>query len=314
MSDYWLSVLIPTYNGEKYLRQTLDSVLEEDLRDVEFVVVDDGSTDSTRIILDSYSSRLNLKIFDQPHSGNWITGVNRALQLSSGKYISILHQDDCWIKGRLEVMRRLAVDHPDVALFFHPVWIMGPSGKRLGKWNCPFSKKTTPLDSDSFFSKLLIQNFISIPAPFFRRDSALKIGGFDPNLLYSGDWDFWLKMARSGKIFYCPELLAIFRVHPGSQTVSISASLKGFQDQLKTVLERHSVFLGSSKTEQKAKETAWFSVKANSAFAALLHKRAVDFPDLFYSFLRLGWGGMMMYLQCARFFDRVVPRIRMIFG
>ena len=86
---------------------------------------------------------------------------------------------------------------------------------------------------------MLVQNFISMPAPLFSREAALRVGGLDEDLWYTADWDFWLKLAAVGKTIYVPRALSAFRIHPHSQTVERSTQTDDFRRQLAIVLEKH---------------------------------------------------------------------------
>src|SRR4051812_48632691 len=90
----WLSVVIPTYNGERYLPATLESVKGQDLSGLELIAIDDGSSDSTVDILENYRDTLPLQIIRGARSGNWVKSTNRALSLAHGEYACFLHQDD----------------------------------------------------------------------------------------------------------------------------------------------------------------------------------------------------------------------------
>ena len=112
-------------------------------------------------------------------------------------------------------------------------------GKRLGIWRCPLPAHRRPVDSRRLIQRLLVQNFIAMPAPLFRRDLALQVGGLNESLWYTADWDFWLKVATVARTAYLPEPLTAFRLHSGSQTVRGSQKLDEFRGQLESVLYDH---------------------------------------------------------------------------
>ncbi|MGD1918948.1 MAG: glycosyltransferase family 2 protein [Pleurocapsa sp.] len=97
----WLSVIIPTYNGSKYLASTLNSVVVQQDEQIECVVIDDGSTDNTLKIVETYQDKLNIILITQARQGNWVANTNHALSVAKGKYACFLHQDDMWLQGRL---------------------------------------------------------------------------------------------------------------------------------------------------------------------------------------------------------------------
>ncbi len=239
MNKPWLSVLMPVYNGEKFIQAALDSVLAQGDRDIECIVVDDGSTDATVSLVNSYKEKIPIKFFQKEHAGNWAANTNYALSAATGDYACILHQDDLWLEGRSRVIKGLIEKHPETNLFLNPSWFIDEKGKRLGLWRCPLPAYPAVINAELMIERLLIQNFVSIVAPVFKREPALKAGGLDEKLWLTPDWDFWLKLAASGKIMYYPDPLSAFRVHRISQTIISSKDIIDYSGQLKIVLERH---------------------------------------------------------------------------
>jgi glycosyltransferase involved in cell wall biosynthesis len=307
----WLSVIIPTYNGQTYITKTLESILSQGDGQIEVIAVDDGSTDDTVSILRSFSDRLHLAIIEREHAGNWVANSNFGLSLARGKYASFLHQDDIWVEGRLRVLRPLIRNNPLVTMLLHPSWLIDLRGNRVGLWRCPLPCESGGLDSGLVVERLLIQNFVSMPAPLFSREAALGIGGMDENLWYTADWDLWLKLAAAGKVLYTPEPLSAFRIHPFSQTVRRSIQSDDFRRQLEIVLERH---LETHKSRIIGKRTvrraAYFSLEVNIALATRINGQAGSLLGLLPQFFALGPSGWCVYLRDSRIIERVTSRIR----
>lgn len=302
----WLSILIPTYNGEDYLPSALDSILAQGDRAIECIVVDDGSTDSTLAIVESYASRLPMRVFQQKR-GNWVTNTNYALSLARADHVCFLHQDDLWLGDRLKKMKELIEKYPQATLYLHASLFIDTQGNRLGVWQCPYPSDQV-IDAQTAIEKLLIQNFIAIPAPIFKREAALRVGGLDEQLWYTADWDFWLKLAALRTV-YLPEPLAAFRVHANSQTMLRSASLPQFQEQLHTVLEKH--LNGWEESAMKrTRQVAFFSTEVNTTLAAILHGQKINSLKLLSDFLALGPGGWHQYLRDSRIRERVSARLK----
>src|SRR5690349_19596597 len=112
----WLSVLMPTYNGRLYLPFALNSIVAQEDDDIECIAVDDGSTDETLSILNSFEDKLSIKNLARERQGNWVGNTNYALSLARGEYVCFLHQDDLWLKDRLYLMKQLAEQFPKVVL------------------------------------------------------------------------------------------------------------------------------------------------------------------------------------------------------
>lgn len=311
MQKPWLSVLIPTYNGEDYLNSALDSILLQNDDAIECILVDDGSQDNTLAIAKSYQDKLPLIVIPRKRQGNWVKNTNYALALAEGEYVCFLHQDDLWHKNRLSTMKRLSEEYPEVNLLLHSSWFIDSNGNSLGLWQCPLPKYPQLIDSSIAIERLLIQNFIAIAAPIFKRDVALEVGKLDETLWYTADWDFWLKIAASGNTVYYPQALTSFRIHPNSQTVLGSSSQAEFKQQMQSVVEKHLLrWQADGSRKQQTSQVALFSTEVNTTLAAMIHRQQTNMSKLLYSFVNLGPNGWHRYLRDSRIQERVAARLK----
>jgi glycosyltransferase involved in cell wall biosynthesis len=302
---------MPTYNGEAYLSQMLDSIALQEDNDIECIVVDDGSTDATLSILNNYQSRLPIKLIQRPRQGSWVANTNYALSLAQSEYVCFLHQDDLWLENRLSVMKSLILQFPEVNLFLHSSNFIDFQGNYLGSWTCPLPGSPKIIKPKLMTEKLLIQNFISIPAPIFKREIALKVGGLDETLWYTADWDLWLKISKHGDTLYYPKSLSGFRIHPNSQTVMRSSYLQGFRMQLENVTKRHfPLWEAPDFSKKKIYKIAVFSIDVNVALAGSIHQGSTDLLRLLISFLRIGPVGWYRYFEDSHIWERVVARLK----
>jgi glycosyltransferase involved in cell wall biosynthesis len=307
----WLSILIPTYNGESYLAVALESILIQNDLNIECIIVDDGSTDSTLSIISSYQDRLPIKIIQRERIGNWVTNTNHALSLASADYACFLHQDDLWRKDRLKIMKDIIDRHPEINLFLHASQFIDSQGRYLGLWQCPLPQYPSIIESNLMLEKLLIQNFIAIPAPIFKREIVVNLRGLDEKLWYTADWDFWLKIAASGKTIYYPKSLASFRVHVDSQTITRSEKIRDFSNQLEIVARRYfSIWEAPTKRKEKVWKIALFSINLNTALAAKLHGNKINLWKIFGSFFGLGFRGWYKYFRDSRIWERISARLK----
>jgi hypothetical protein len=308
----WLSVVMPTYNGAEYLRAALDSVAGEGTDGLELLVVDDGSTDGTPELLREYARRLPLRIVSERRAGNWVAGTNLALRAAAGTYACFLHQDDLWLPGRLEATRGALVGS-DVALLVHPAIFVDRAGKKVGKWSTPFGQAARTIPGADFVERLLVQNFLAVPAPVFRREVALGAGGLDERLWYTADWDLWLRLAAHGPVRHLPAPLAAFRVHAASQTMAPTRTRRDFEEQMSTVLERHFAGWASSAAPERARSVrrvAELSVRLNAALAAAARGERVEWISLAGALAALGPAGVRRYWRDSRIWERVRARRR----
>jgi glycosyltransferase involved in cell wall biosynthesis len=302
---------MPTLNGAKYIASALSSLVAQNDRESECVVVDQGSTDDTLSLIERYSDKLDLSVISAPQNKSWMENVNLGLEHARGEFVSILHQDDVWHAGRTEQMTRLIRRVPHAKLYFHPVEFIDHHGRRLGRWSCPFSRDRELVPSQEILKSLLVQNFISVPAPMFRRQDALALGGLDTDLWYTADWDFYLKLVRLGPAAYLPEVLAGFRIHPTSLTITGSRNAAEFAKQLSVPVSRHIEALDDPATRRKVRKLAAFSNTLNLFLAKRFHRHDERFMPIVGKFLALGPQAWVRYFRYSRLHERVYARLRL---
>ncbi len=306
----WLSVLMPIYNGGRYLAAALDSVVAQDEPELEVIAVDDASEDDSVAILESYANRLDLRIIRQPRQGNWVRSTNYALSLAQGDYVCFLHQDDLWEPDRLRRLRLLADEHRDAGMLFHPAYYLDHEGRRMGTWRSPL--RSGEYSPGALVERLLVQNFIAIPTPLIRREIAESVGGLVESLWYTADWDFWLKAARAAPVVYHDTPLAGFRIHAESQTMRRSSRDDEFRHQLLSVYVPHArLWEKAHKRSRSLTRVAEFSIEVNTALVRLAHGGRPRMAELLCQFTRLGPRGWLRYFRDSRIVERVTARVRL---
>ena len=124
----------------------------------------------------------------------------------------MLHDDDFWLPNRSVEIRKWLSTQPDAVMHLHSCYIVDEAGKQLGLLSCPLPGDGSPIPTHTLFERLLVQNFIATPAPTIRRDAYLTVGGLDDLLWYTADWDFYMKIALIGNIFYHSDPLACYQI------------------------------------------------------------------------------------------------------
>jgi glycosyltransferase involved in cell wall biosynthesis len=312
MKSPWLSVIVPTYNGSAYLAQALDSIAMQRDPDIEIIAVDDGSTDDTVAILRHYAANLPLRVIERPSVGSWVANSDFALRQASGSYASFLHQDDLWRPGRLRRLRERVERLPDITLWLHPVWFVDAAGRKLGRWTCPLPARPEGLGAEFVLERLLVQNFVAMPAPLFQREAALAVGGMDARLWYVADWDLWLKLAGQGKTAYLSRPLAAFRIHLESQTIKRGVDQNDLLDQYERAFQNSFSQWTVRDAGLRDRIRALFeaSTAVNLTLMAHVQRQRAPLRPLLWKLLRLGPLGWKRFLRDSRLAERAIARWR----
>ena len=275
---------------------------------IELVIVDDGSSDRTLDIVRDFAKVLPIRLLTPRRIGNWVAVSNIGLREATGDWACFLHQDDLWLPGRIERLRG-EMESAEDALVLHNAIFVGPDGRELGPWTCPLPEGDVP--QERFIERLLIQNFIAIPSPVFRRNAAIGSGGLDEGLWFSADWDLWLRLGALGPVRFIAETLSAFRVHPASQTAARKALPEEWETQLTTVLARHLQNLPvTGNLRAKVERAGMASIAVNSALSAASRGEPVSPSQVFLKLLALGPSGWHRYVRDSRIVQRVRSRLK----
>jgi hypothetical protein len=309
MAGPWLSAIIPSHNGEQWLAAALQSVVDQRDPGIEVVVIDGSASDASLKIVDSFSDKLLIRAQRRPDLRSWTAKTNFGVEQARADRICILHQDDLWLPTRCAEIRKWISAQSDGVMHLHPCYIIDGTGRQLGLWRCPLPAGDSAVPAHILIERLLVQNFIGIPAPTIRRDAYLSVGGLDNTLWYTADWDLYLKLAAVGSTYYHSTPLACFRVHKGSLTISGSRDSVDFRNQHQVIVDRHADKISpDSRAEILAVAAA--SIDVNTALAAVMAGQFAQIGKAVTSILMLGPRGICRYFYYSRIVDRVFPRLR----
>lgn len=310
----WLSVVMCTYQGERFLRETLQSVAVQETADIEIIAIDDGSTDATRSILDAFSERLPICVIASERTGNWIKNTNRGIDEARGNYICFLHQDDVWEPNRLAVLRALTKTHPDCGIFVHPSYYIDATGRKVGRWSLPFPQRDGLVETAAFIERLMVQNLLAIPAPLFRRDLAERVGPMREDLWFLADWEYWGRLIVKTVPYHCAAYLASFRIHDLSQTVTRSHNSDDLRRQYHAVIDSIlSQLLDVEENHiQRVKSAAYMNCEVSIMLALMSHGDFSNFGNVCRASLHLGPKGWVRFLRDSRLHQRLFSRLRVL--
>jgi glycosyltransferase involved in cell wall biosynthesis len=207
-----VSVIIPTYNRGWVIKEAIDSVLAQDYKDFELIVVDDGSTDNTSDVLDSYGNVI--KVFSQKNKGV-SAARNRGIAEASGKFIAFLDSDDLWLPQKLSVQIEFFNQTPDALICqTEEVWIR--NGLRVNP------RKRHKKSSGMIFKPSLELCLVSPSAVMIQRSLFDRVGKFDETLPACEDYDLWLRTSCRFPVHLIDAPLIIKRGGHGDQLSSRS--------------------------------------------------------------------------------------------
>jgi glycosyltransferase involved in cell wall biosynthesis len=200
-----ISINLPCFNSEKYLKETIQSVLDQTFTDFEIIIVNDGSTDGTGNIVKEFTDS-RIRYYNQNNIGLGKTR-NVQLDLSTGKYIAFIDHDDLWSPHKLEKQIKLFNDSPDLGLVYSDCAIIDGNGNIVGKWT-----KQNKLYRGMIFEKLLVSGFIPLSTVMIKNSIVKEIGEFKP-LHNAEEYDLFLRCAYKYPFDYIGETLAQYRIH-----------------------------------------------------------------------------------------------------
>jgi len=211
------SVMIPTYNCAKYLRETLASVLAQDPGSemMQIEVIDDRSTDDDPAAVVAELGQGRVGFYQQPKNVGVPKNFETCLERSRGKLIHLLHGDDYVCEGFYRKMQQAFETRPDIGATFCRHIFMNQEGH----WQALSDLEQTESGIlSNWLERLAAEQRIMTPSIVVRREAYEKLGGFDHRLLCSEDWEMWVRIAANYPICYEVEPLAAYRMHSNSNT------------------------------------------------------------------------------------------------
>ncbi len=214
MNAVTVSVIMPNYNYGPFLDESFSSLLRQTFKDFEVIFIDDGSSDDSRKIAESYIDKFagRLIVICQQNQGVY-HARNAGLKCAIGKYIAFFDADDIWPPESLDERVAFLNDNPDMGIVYSNVeFFHSDSGRAIG---LSYGPKTShqPFTGDILVPLFVRDNFVNNVTPMMRREVFDKVGYFDENFKVGGDYDYWLKAASDFTYGYIPEILCRQRRH-----------------------------------------------------------------------------------------------------
>jgi len=203
MRDPLVTVLMPVYNAEKYLREAIDSILNQTFRDYEFLIIDDGSTDESNSIIKSYKDE-RIRLIENGQNIKLIATLNKGIDLARGKYIARMDADDISLPERLQRLVDFMEANSDTGLCGSFLNVMGSNNDRVVKFRTTHEEITF---------RLFFTNCLAHPTIMLRKSVLTDNNLHYPGSLHAEDYSMWVKMSRLTRLAVIPEVLLTYRVH-----------------------------------------------------------------------------------------------------
>ncbi|AFY50940.1 glycosyl transferase [Nostoc sp. PCC 7524] len=217
-----ISIILPVYNGEKTIKETIQSILHQSFIDWELIVINDGSQDTTLDIINEFADH-RLHVYSFYNAGLAISR-NRGIIKSKGDYIAFLDADDLWTPDKLACQFKALQENPQASVAYSWCNHIDESSH--------FLRNGSRISANGdVYAKLLVGNFLENGSnPLIRRQALLSVGEFEPSLNPAEDWDLWLRLASSYHFVLVPFPHVLYRVTSNSMSSNIvkmeAASLK----------------------------------------------------------------------------------------
>ncbi|MFB2895268.1 glycosyltransferase [Aerosakkonemataceae cyanobacterium BLCC-F50] len=238
-----ISVIIPVYNGEATIKETIASVLNQTFKDFELIVINDGSTDSTLDVVSSIQDP-RIKVFSYPN-GNQAVSRNRGLSHATGEYISFIDADDLWTPDKLEAQLKALQENPQAAVAYSWTDLIDEEGNFIRGGAKIYWKGES-------HARLLLNDFIESGSNVLIRAEAFQeVGKFDESLPPAEDWDMWIRLAARYHYIVVPSIQVLYRVRTNSSSTNV---LKMEQVSLRIIEQRY------AEAPESIQHLKWYSL------------------------------------------------------
>jgi glycosyltransferase involved in cell wall biosynthesis len=204
-----VSIVTPSFNQAHYLDSTIRSVLDQDYPNLEYIIVDGGSTDGSVEIIRRYSERLAWWVSEKDRGQT--DAINKGFTRAKGEILAWLNSDDTYEKNAVGEAVAFLQGHPNVGLVYGDANFIDEGGRIIGHF---------PAAQTNY--KRLRRGYVHIPqqSSFWRADLWRKVGPLDPSFYFAMDYDLWVRLAALAPLQYYPRLWANFRLHAQGKTIA----------------------------------------------------------------------------------------------
>lgn len=203
-----VSIVTPSYNQARFLDETIRSVLAQNYANIEYIIIDGGSSDGSAEVIQSYKNQLAWWV-SEPDQGQ-TDAINKGFARATGEILAWINADDTYLPHAVEEAVEFLSFHPEASMVYGDANLINDQGVVIGK----FPARQTNLRS-------MLRGSVHIPqqTTFFRKKHWDLVGPLDPSFYFAMDYDLWVRLARLGDLVYLPRLWANFRLHNAGKSI-----------------------------------------------------------------------------------------------
>ncbi len=241
-----ISVIIPAYNAERTILETIDSVQNQTISNIEIIIINDGSIDRTINLIEQLTDP-RIKAFSYENGGVAVAR-NRGITHATGEFIAFIDADDLWTLDKLELQLAALKQHPEAGIAYSwNYFYYDRTGERIPGHVANFE--------GDVYAPLLQENFLANGSnPLIRRQAIDRIGGFDPTFPHCADWDFYLRLAAQWQFVRVPQHQVIYRQSSHSMS---STKVNDIEQQCLAMLEKTYQVAPAMYRSLKHKSLSW---------------------------------------------------------
>ena len=206
-----ISIITPSYNQGSFIQETIESVLNQKYPNLEYIIMDGGSTDTTLKILKSYGNKIN---WVSKKDNGQADAINQGIKKSSGEIIAYLNSDDELLPNTLHTVAEYFMNNKSAVWLTGDYFIIDAKGNKIQSFVANYKKILRLIPN---IHTLSIANFIAQPSTFWRRSLTDEIGLFNEKLHYCMDFDYWMRAIQQHSLHILPNHFSLFRIHDDSK-------------------------------------------------------------------------------------------------
>lgn len=205
----FVSIILTCYNGSQWISRAIQSILSQTYKEFELIIVDDGSTDGSKAIIDPFLKDKRVRYVYQKNRG-FSSAINTGIRVSKGNLIGFIGQDDLWVNNKLELQIKYFADHMNMHLVYSNYYYIDSDERII---NMVRSRNPIFFSKKELINNLFLENFIGFETVLVKKECFDEVGFFDERMIACSDHDIWLRIAECFNIGYIDQFIVKKRQH-----------------------------------------------------------------------------------------------------